>query len=112
MQLSQDWPDYVFDEDYQLMPLTELAASVRQARHLPGIPSADEVEKNGVGLGRMQANLLRKVEELTLYVIELNDQLDDVRVENSSLRNRIARLEDVKNDTMGRMTGEAAPCDY
>lgn len=112
VQLSQDWPDYVFDEDYQLMPLTELAASVRQARHLPGIPSADEVKKNGVGLGRMQANLLRKVEELTLYVIELNDQLDDVSRENGSLRKRIARLEDVKNDMMGRMTGEAAPCDY
>lgn len=74
-ELSQNWPDYVFDEDYRLMSIDELAHSIKLNGHLPGILSANEVEMNGGhSLGSMQIQLLKKVEELTLYIIELNKQ--------------------------------------
>ncbi|MCB0713947.1 MAG: hypothetical protein KDD67_16600 [Ignavibacteriae bacterium] len=76
-----DWPDYVFDESYELMPLEELEAWVKTRRHLPNVPSQLDVEKNGIGVGEMQAQLLRKVEELTLYVIEQNKRIADLEAE-------------------------------
>jgi hypothetical protein len=66
------WPDYVFRKDYSLLPLDSVASYIQANDHLPGIPSADSVAKNGIELGSNQAALLKKVEELTLYVIELN----------------------------------------
>ena len=85
--VTQDgWPDYVFDDSYPLMPLDELEAAIRAAGHLPGIPSAKDVEAAGVGLGDMQSKLLLKVEELTLYMIELAK-------ENDELRSRLAAIE-------------------
>ena len=66
------WPDYVFDDEYQLMPIPALEQWVKTHKHLPDVPSQIDVEKNGVDLGAMQAQLLRKVEELTLYIIEQN----------------------------------------
>ena len=66
------WPDYVFGENYKLMNLKELDAYVKANKHLPGVPSANEVEEQGdVDLGEMNAILLKKVEELTRYVIDL-----------------------------------------
>ncbi|MCH8146883.1 MAG: hypothetical protein IH987_02685 [Planctomycetes bacterium] len=85
VQLSQDWPDYVFDEDYELIPLEELERSVRQHKHLPGIPSAAEVKSQGINVGEMQADVIKKVEELTLYVIDLNKQLKVVKRENRAI---------------------------
>lgn len=82
------WPDFVFDDSYPLMPLGELEAAIRAAGHLPGIPSAQEAEA-GVGVGDMQSKLLLKVEELTLYMIELAK-------ENEELRSRIATIEGSK----------------
>ncbi|MEM7357447.1 MAG: hypothetical protein AAF657_41925, partial [Acidobacteriota bacterium] len=76
---QEGWPDFVFDEDYPLTPLPELESAIRSQGHLPGIPSAAEVEAHGVGVGEMQALLLQKVEELTLYLIALekkNRQLE------------------------------------
>lgn len=66
------WPDYVFENEYYLMPLNELEKSIIQYKHLPNIPSAKEIETNGINLGQMTTKLLEKVEELTLYIIELN----------------------------------------
>lgn len=93
VQLSGDWPDYVFADDYALLPLSELEQSVEQNGHLPGIPSAADVAKNGVNVGKMQAQLLEKVEELTLYMIQMNKQMDRVEQENSELKARLAALE-------------------
>lgn len=73
------WSDFVFDEDYQLPSLSELEDYVKANRHLPDIPSAKEVEENGVDLGEMNAKLLQKVEELTLYVIDLQKQIDELK---------------------------------
>jgi hypothetical protein len=63
--------DYVFDASYNLMPLHKVEAFVKTNKHLPDIPSAAEIIKNGMNMGEMQNKLLQKVEELTLYVIEL-----------------------------------------
>ena len=69
IQLSHTWPDYVFEEDYDLKPLSEVEAFVKANKHLPEVPSAKEVASEGQRLGEMNAILLKKVEELTLYLI-------------------------------------------
>lgn len=75
VQLHPNWPDYVFATDYNMPSLDELKLFVNTHKHLPGIPSAEEVKNsNGVELGKMQAQLLEKIEELTLYVIQLGDE--------------------------------------
>ncbi|MBB6273355.1 hypothetical protein HDF26_003815 [Pedobacter cryoconitis] len=71
------WPDYVFHKDYKLMNLSELEAYIKQNNHLPEMPSAQRAEKEGIELGEMNKLLLKKVEELTLHVIELNKRLDE-----------------------------------
>lgn len=65
------WSDYVFDDDYKLMPITELDTYIKNNKHLPDIPSKDEIFKKGLDIGEGHALLLKKIEELTLYVIEL-----------------------------------------
>jgi hypothetical protein len=71
-----NWADYVFDPNYELNSLTELERFITSNKHLPNIPSADEVVKNGIDLGTMDAKLLEKIEELTLYVIQLNKKIE------------------------------------
>jgi hypothetical protein len=93
VQLSGDWPDYVFADDYALMPLAELERAVDEHGHLPGIPSAADVAKEGINVGEMQTKLLKKIEELTLYMIDVNKQVESVRAENRQLRERISQLE-------------------
>ena len=84
--LSQDWPDYVFAPDYELLPLPELAERIQAIGHLPGMPSARDVRENGISLGETQAKLLEKVEELTLHVIALDERLGEIQRENARLR--------------------------
>jgi hypothetical protein len=69
---ANGWADYVFKKEYPLKPLEEVEQFVNNNGHLPNIPSAEEVVKNGVNLGEMDAKLLEKIEELTLYSIDLN----------------------------------------
>ena len=73
--LTRPAPDYVFAPNYNLMPLKKLETHVNTQRHLPGIPSAKEIAKNGIAVGDMQARLLEKVEELTLYILQQNKQI-------------------------------------
>ena len=86
IQDSGDWPDYVFADDYYLMPLDDLEAAINQQNHLPGIPSAAVVESEGILVGDMQKLTMEKVEELTLYVIELNKQNEMLREEIEELK--------------------------
>ncbi|MEE1945892.1 hypothetical protein VRU48_12295 [Pedobacter sp. KR3-3] len=72
---TANWPDYVFDEGYKVGTLEELESYIKANKHLPEMPSAKEVEANGVGLGEMNKLLLKKQEELTLHLIEQNKQL-------------------------------------
>jgi hypothetical protein len=81
--------DYVFEPDYDLKPLHEVDQFIQQNKHLPDIPSAEEFKENGVGLGEMDDMLLRKVEELTLYMIQMQKQLDELQAENASLKQKI-----------------------
>jgi hypothetical protein len=78
--------DFVFDKDYLLRPLTEVEAFVREHKHLPEVPSANEMEKEGVNVAQMNKLLLQKVEELTLYAIEL-------KKENQSLKQVVQEQE-------------------
>jgi len=70
------WPDYVFEEHYELMPLSELEAYITQNKHLPDIPTANEIKQNGLSLAEINAKLVKKIEELTLYIIELNKKIE------------------------------------
>jgi hypothetical protein len=69
------WPDYVFDDSYQLRSLEETEAYIKANKHLPNIPAAAVVEKEGYGLGDMQKRMMEKIEELTLYLIEANKEI-------------------------------------
>lgn len=73
-----DWPDYVFENDYQKMSLNEIEKFVKENKHLPNIPSAAEVVENGISVGEMQAKQLEKIEELTLHLIEKDKQIDEL----------------------------------
>lgn len=73
------WPDYVFKKDYKLMPLKDLEIYINKNSHLPNVPSADEVSKKGVDVYEMNKTLLEKVEEMSLYIIELKKELDEVK---------------------------------
>jgi hypothetical protein len=75
------WPDYVFGDGYKLPSLAELEAFIKKNKHLPDVPSAKEVEANGLDLGDNQAMLLKKIEELTLYVIEQQKQIEQLKKE-------------------------------
>ncbi len=90
VQLSQDWPDYVFAEDYPLLSIEDLEQQIARNKHLPGIPPAADVQSSGVKLGEMQVKTIEKVEELTLYVIQLNNRLKRLEQENSVLRSQVA----------------------
>jgi hypothetical protein len=76
VKLNANWPDYVFKKEYQLQPLIQLQAFIDQNHHLPEMPSEQDVAKDGINLGEMDKLLTKKVEELTLYIIE-KDQKDN-----------------------------------
>ena len=86
------WSDYVFQKDYHLPSLDSVALYVKEHQHLSGIPSADEVAKNGVDVGANQAALLKKVEELTLYLIRQNDIQQAQQQEIELLKKKVAEL--------------------
>lgn len=77
--LSADWSDYVFADTYKLKTLKEVEAFIKANKHLPGIPSEIEVKANGINVAEMNAMLLEKVEELTLYVINQQKQIDELK---------------------------------
>lgn len=83
-----DWFDCVFAPDYELMPLWQLKEYVSEKRHLPDIPSEKEVVDNGVEVYEMQSLLLKKIEELTLYTIQLQEQIESMQTEINALKNK------------------------
>ena len=79
VRVDQDtWPDYVFEQDYDLPSLEEIQKHIDEKGHLPNIPSALDVQINGVELGEMDRRLLQKIEELTLYIIQLEKRIKDL----------------------------------
>lgn len=82
--LQNPWPDYVFNNNYKLRSLYNLEQYIMANKHLPGMPSAEEVNKDGgIELGQMNAKLLEKIEELTLHLIELNKKVEKLEKKNS-----------------------------
>jgi len=84
-----NWPDYVFTKDYHLPSLSDTENHIKEKGHLQGIPSAKEVKANGVDLGEMNAKLLKKIEELTLYLIEIKKENDEQKKDILYLKNKI-----------------------
>ena len=85
--VDPNFPDYVFEPTYQLRSLAHLEQYINQNKHLPGIPSAEEVKKEGgIELGDMNVKLLEKVEELSLYIIEMNKKLVEQQKEIDRLK--------------------------
>lgn len=79
-----NWPDYVFDINYKLMPLSELKQFITKHHHLPDIPSEKETEEKGCDLGEIQKQLLIKIEELTLYIIQQEERISQLEKEQKT----------------------------
>jgi len=83
-----NWADYVFDPGYKLLSLQEVETFIQKNKHLPEIPSVKEIEKEGLSVGDNQAILLKKLEELTLYMIQLNKKIEAQQGQINQLRHR------------------------
>jgi hypothetical protein len=92
------WPDYVFSLTYKLTPLDSLEQFIQLNKHLPEVPSAGDVQKNGIDLGDNQTLLLKKIEELTLFVIEQNKQSEELQ--------KIIKNQDTKDELQSKKISE------
>ena len=88
IKLQAEWPDYVFSSGYKLPSLMETEKFIQQNGHLPGMPDAAEIQQEGVDLGEMNARLLQKLEEQTLYIIEMNKQLVELKKQLEEIKNK------------------------
>ena len=93
---ESDWADYVFNSIYKLPSLQQVEDYINQHHHLPNVPSALEVVKNGLDLGENQTMLLQKIEELTLYMIQvnknvmkINEEVEKLKKENTELKKQL-----------------------
>jgi hypothetical protein len=82
------WPDYVFKPDYPLLPLRDLEKEILKNGHLPNIPSAETIEKEGILVGDMQKRIMEKIEELTLYLIAQEKEIIKLKEEISTLKSQ------------------------
>jgi HD superfamily phosphohydrolase YqeK len=80
------WPDYVFDPNYELPTIEEVADYIEENNHLPGIPDAATMEKDGIDLTETNKMLVEQVEEQMLYIIELKKELEALKVEIEALK--------------------------
>jgi len=87
------WADYVFSSTYRLPTLKVIEAFINKNKHLPEMPSAQEVVKDGINLGKMNMLMVKKVEELTLYIIEQSNQLREQQKEISEKDQQIKKFE-------------------
>ena len=89
--MTNPGPDYVFEKDYNLLSLAELEAYIKANKHLPEVPSAKEMEADGLNLKEMNLILLKKVEELTLHLIEANKRIEETDQKMKVLEKKVAR---------------------
>ncbi len=90
IKVQASWADYVFADDYRLRPLTEVEQYINEHKHLPNIPSAAVVESEGLEVASMIAKQMEKIEELTLYMIDLNKKVEILQAENKQLKQQIS----------------------
>ncbi|HMO62549.1 MAG TPA: hypothetical protein PKC39_15550 [Ferruginibacter sp.] len=93
---QEEWADFVFGEDYKLPSIAELETFIKKNHHLPGIQSEAEVKREGVDLGKNQAALLQKIEELTLYIIEQHQKIEALQKQNSQMNNLQYEVDELK----------------
>ncbi|MCX6146207.1 MAG: hypothetical protein NTW25_03020, partial [Candidatus Kapabacteria bacterium] len=89
---TTDWADFVFDKNYKLATLEEVESHINENKHLKGIPTESEVKNNGVDIGAMNVKLLQKVEELTLYMIQLKKESDRLSRENKEIYEKLNKI--------------------
>ncbi|WP_320052041.1 hypothetical protein [uncultured Acetobacteroides sp.] len=94
VKVESGWADFVFKPDYQLKPLSEVEQFISTNGHLPEIPTEKEVAQNGVSIGEMNAKLLQKVEELTLYLIEQKKIIEKQQQQITKMNTEIQTLKD------------------
>jgi len=90
---SSDWSDFVFDKNYNLPSLQYVEKYIQENKHLPEIPSAKEVATDGIDLAQMDAKLLQKIEELTLYMIDQKKEIAALKTQNNRLQKKIKALD-------------------
>lgn len=83
---TANWPDYVFDQEYRVPSLEEVDEFIQKNKHLPGVPKAEIVEKEGYSLSEMDKVLLKKIEEMTLQLIQLNETVKKQAAEIAKMR--------------------------
>ncbi|MEO9512555.1 MAG: hypothetical protein ABJN84_11015 [Flavobacteriaceae bacterium] len=96
IDLNVPAPDYVFKEDYNLRSIEDVENFIKENNHLPEIPSAKEFEENGVMQAEMDMNLLKKIEELTLYTIQQEKKIKKLERENQKLKSLSNRLSEIE----------------
>ncbi len=102
VQLSESWPDYVFQDNYPLMALPELQEYIKQNRHLPNLPPAKEVEANGLKVGAINTKLVEKVEELYLHMIDLHEDITKLKESVQKLRAENEQLKVASQNKSGK----------
>ena len=95
IRVRVNWADYVFDPEYKLKPLNEVEKHIQEKGHLPNVPSAKEVESQGLELGDISRIQQEKIEELFLHTIEQEKELKKQKEANKVLENRLAKLETI-----------------
>jgi hypothetical protein len=83
---ATNWADFVFDESYDLPELNQVAAFIEENHRLPGVPSSEEIKKNGINVAEMHTLQMQKIEELTLYIIEMNQKMEELQSEVTRLK--------------------------
>ncbi|MFD2603236.1 hypothetical protein [Flavobacterium suzhouense] len=97
---TADWADYVFASDYKLMPLEEVEKFTKENNHLPNVPSAADMVNNGLDVAKMDAKLLEKIEELTLYAVQQNKENKDLKAELENQKREIEELKGMLKDLL------------
>ncbi len=88
IKLQANWADYVFSPSYKLRPLSEVKTFIAENNHLPDVPAACEVEENGVATGEMLTIQMKKIEELTLYLIQMEERIKELEKQNEALKTK------------------------
>ncbi|MCU0445646.1 MAG: hypothetical protein MUE85_12095 [Microscillaceae bacterium] len=91
------WADYVFKPDYKLRPLSEVEAFIKTNQHLPDVPSEKELQEKGLDLGEMHKIQMQKIEELTLYLLELKKQNEDLQKQLKEIKQKINQQQNEEN---------------
>ena len=88
VRVETNWADYVFDEKYKLPSLESVSSFIKENKHLQGIPAASDIKKNGLAVGEVQTKMMEKIEELSLYIIDLNTIIHDLTSRIKQLENK------------------------